>query len=96
MIGIQDVSIVFGTRENEDAYGKIVKLDMGGNLRWQFPVTSSIDSEPVEGNNGEVYVATVDGRVFAVQVHFGKSLLAVDLLLNLVHCRLMDNFCGNI
>uniref|UniRef100_A0A7S0N644 Pyrrolo-quinoline quinone repeat domain-containing protein n=1 Tax=Cryptomonas curvata TaxID=233186 RepID=A0A7S0N644_9CRYP len=64
---IQDVSIVFGTRENEDAYGKIVKLDMGGNPRWLFPVTSSIDSEPVEGNNGEVYVATVDGRVFAVQ-----------------------------
>ena len=73
-----------------------MKLDMGGNLRWQFPVTSSIDSEPVEGNNGEVYVATVDGRVFAVQVHFGKCLSAIGLLLNTVHCRLMDGCYGNI
>ena len=59
---------MFGTRESEDAYGRIIKLDMNGNVRWQFPVTSSIDSEPAEGRNGEGYVATVDGRIFAVQV----------------------------
>ena len=71
---MQDVSIVFGTRENEDAYGRIIKLDRSGNIRWQFPVTSSIDSEPAEGKNGEVYVATVDGRIFAVQVRISSTM----------------------
>mmetsp|Transcript_44134 Transcript_44134/g.90091 ORF Transcript_44134/g.90091 Transcript_44134/m.90091 type:complete len:1350 (-) Transcript_44134:302-4351(-) len=64
---IQDTSIVFGTRENDDEYGQIVSLKMDGSVRWQYTVTSSIESEPVEGDHGEVYVATIDGKIFAVQ-----------------------------
>ena len=64
---IQDVSIVFGTRENDDEYGQVVCLKMDGHVRWTYTVTSSIESQPAEGPNGEVYVATVDGKIFAIQ-----------------------------
>jgi outer membrane protein assembly factor BamB len=64
---IQDVSIVFGTRENDDEYGQVVCLKMDGTVRWTYSVTSSIESQPAEGPNGEVYVATVDGKIFAIQ-----------------------------
>ncbi len=64
---IQDVSIVFGTREDDDAYGQVIALKMDGSVRWTFPVTSSIESEPVEGPNGVVYAATVDGKLYAIQ-----------------------------
>lgn len=64
---IQDVSIVFGTREDDDNYGQIIALKMDGTERWTFTVTSSVDSEPAEGPGGVVYVSTVDGKIYAIQ-----------------------------
>ena len=64
---IQDVSIVYGTRENEEEYGQVIALKMDGTLRWTYPATSSIESEPAEGPNGVVYVSTVDGKLLAIQ-----------------------------
>jgi len=64
---IQDVSIVFGTREDEEAYGQVIALKMDGTVRWTYPVTSSVESEPAEGANGVVFVSTVDGKLLAIQ-----------------------------
>ena len=64
---IQDVSIVYGTREDNDNYGQVVCLKMDGSVRWTYTVSASIESLPAEGPNGEVYVATVDGKIFAIQ-----------------------------
>jgi len=64
---IQDVSIVYGTREDNDEHGQIVCLKMDGSVRWTYTVTSSIESQPAEGPSGEVFVSTVDGKIFAIQ-----------------------------
>ena len=64
---VQDVSIVYGTREDDSEYGQVVCLKMDGSVRWTYTVTSSIESTPAEGPNGEVFVATIDGKVFAIQ-----------------------------
>lgn len=64
---IQDVSIVYGTREDEENYGQVIALKMDGSVRWTYDATSSIESEPAEGPNGVVYVATVDGKLLAIQ-----------------------------
>jgi len=64
---IQDVSIVFGTREDDNEYGQVVCLKMDGSIRWTYTVTSSIESLPAEGPSGEVFVSTVDGKIFAIQ-----------------------------
>jgi outer membrane protein assembly factor BamB len=64
---IQDVSIVYATREDDDEYGQIICLKMDGSVRWTYTVSSSVESKPAEGPNGEVFVATVDGKIFAIQ-----------------------------
>ena len=51
---VQDVSIVFGTRESDDEYGQVVALKMDGTERWKYTASSSIESLPAEGSNGEV------------------------------------------
>ena len=64
---VQDVSIVFGTRESDDEYGRVIALKMDGSERWTYTASGSIESLPAEGANGEVYVSTTDGKVYAIQ-----------------------------
>ncbi|EKX35356.1 hypothetical protein GUITHDRAFT_118480 [Guillardia theta CCMP2712] len=65
---VQDVSIVFGTRQNNSDSGRIIALKFDGTWRWEISITSSVEGEPIEDpETGTVYAASNDGKIFAIQ-----------------------------
>lgn len=65
---VQDVSIVFGTRQNQNRPGRLVALTTNGVFRWELNLTSSVESEPIQHpRTGTVYFSSNDGKIWAVR-----------------------------